>query len=69
MGFLNIYGTDALPAEQYGGHGLFTSFSLRLTIRLGWLGVVGTMVGVFGGAITILLLPFAVDYVDIPRHC
>jgi hypothetical protein len=47
-------------------------FFLRLdslSIRLGSLGVVGTAVGVFGGGIAILLLPFAVDYVVIPRHC
>ena len=70
MGFLNIYGTDTLPAERYGGQRLFTLiYSLRLTIRLGWWGVLGTIVGVFGGGIAVLLLPFAVDYVVIPRHC
>ena len=69
MKFVNIYGPGAPRAEGYGECGLFTLFfsARSLTIRLGWFGAVGTILGFLCGA-ALIILPSAVSYLLFRHH-
>ena len=69
MSFVNIYGPGAPRVEGHGEYGLFTLFfsAQSLTIRLGWFGAVGTILGFLCGA-ALIILPSAVSYLLFHHH-